>query len=209
MFMEIRKIPYDVWYDFDRIRRTEEESDKRFVGYHSDFYDYLVKFEFIELDQVDDRYNFYKTLPKFSKTPDGKILEEICGKSIREIMMTKVIEAEDIPDDFEDLIYELVGTDGYFDKVDIYDQNLSNILRFHGYTTGAGVNGHYSAGTEKLMKTPIEKVIETITGASYSDFLDQKKYSKKAEEIALMKELAAKYGYEVMLVEDYIELMGE
>jgi hypothetical protein len=206
--MDTKHIPSDVWRDLDRIRRTNEEIDKRFVGYHSDFYNKLVDFGYIEIDEVDDRYNFYKALPKFSDTLDAKILEEICGKSIKEIMASRVIEAEDVPDDLEELIESLDDADGYFCKVDIYNDALSKVLRFHGFTNGAGPHSTQSVGTDKLEKYSIEKVIETITGTSYKSFLDAKANSEKGKEIALMKELATKHGYEVMLVDDYIELMN-
>ena len=207
MFMDLKHIPNDVWYDFDRIRRSIEEKDS-FVGYHSSFYHKLVDSGYIEIDTLDDRYNFYRALPKFKNTLDAKILEEICGKSIKEIMVSKVIEAEDVPDDFEELIDSLDDADGYFGKVDIYNDALSKVLRFHGFTHGAGPHGTQSVGTDKLEKYSLEKVIETITGTSYKSFLETKANLEKGKEIALMKELAEKYGYEVMLLDDYITLMN-
>lgn len=204
--MEVKSIPYDVWYELNRIRDDYNKSE-RFVGYHSKFFDALVECGFIELEQADDRYNFYTATPLFGHTRDAQILEKLCGKPIKSIMAGKVISVDSIPDDFEDMIEALEETDGYFDKVDLCDSKLGGILRFHGYTTGAGANGHYHAGTEKLKHTNIEKIIEDITGLDATAFEQAKENSVKRNEIKLMKELADKYEYIVLTESEYDNIL--
>jgi hypothetical protein len=205
MILEVSKIPYDVWYEFERIR-MDYENGERFVGYHSKFYETLLHFGFIALDANDDRYNFYKATTKFGNTKDGKILEEICGKPITEIMKEKVISYEKVPDDLLSVMDALCDVDGYFNRVRLDDAEFSGIMRFHGFTEGAGPNGVDSCGTEKLKNSDDRKVIETITGLTYNEFLDAYRNSHKTKEIELMHQIALKYNYTVLKDSEYEDL---
>ena len=172
--MKINKLPFSTFTKLRYLRALLECKDRGVVVYNTDkFYSILIKKGYLifkkedELPEHIDKYKFYRLSDKFIESTDAEILKDLTGKSIKKIMSKKVISIKKIPYDFPNILAELNDCDGY---VDIGNGLFRKALDFHGFTSGAGVNGHYSTGTDKLKAKIKDReysfVIETITGKS-------------------------------------------
>ena len=152
-------------------------------------------------------YKFYFATEKFTSISINEVIEDLTGKSIEQVMKEKVISITDIPYDYEDCFEALNESDGFIGKVDIGNGPFRQALDFHGFTSGAGANGVYSTGTNKLEKYTSShddyKVIEIITGKTQEENDKILAEDKVTNDIKLMKEIAEKYGYYVLTEDEY------
>ncbi len=201
--MEVSEIPFDVWEKFDYLSRTLKDQDQRVVVYtHDKFLHILIDNGYLEFNEDDllpthiDHYKFYRLTDKFKNNCHYDILEALTGKEYIKIKKEKVISIVDIPGDWEEALEALRDVSGYMDKVDLGSESkFQGILKFHGFTHGAGTNGHYDAGSDKLDDTSDEDVLAIITGKNKKE--NDKIISEhfKMQEIHKMNETARKYGY--------------
>jgi len=144
-------------------------------------------------------YLFYKATDKLLGASIDKILMDLVGHDKDYILKNKVISITDVPYDFEDVFEALTDSDGYFDKVDIGNGVFRQALDMHGFTVGAGVNGHYSSGTSKLATFSKSnrdyEVVETLTGKTQEENDLILTNAHKQEELHQMHKIAKKYGY--------------
>jgi len=220
--MDLSELSFSAIKKIERMKEDAlEKSSHTEVVYKSRkniLYNALISDGYLELDTERETkeymdYNFYKATDKLLSASVDKILMDLVGHGKDYIMKNKVISITDVPWDFEECFESLCSADGYFDKVDIGDGNFRKALDMHGFTTGAGVNGHYSAGTEKLSKfckaDDEYKVIEILTGKTKEDNDIVLAADEKTKEIKVMFETAEKYGFNVLSDNEYENLTGE
>lgn len=203
--MEVSKIPFTVWEKFDYLTRLLEDKDPRAVVYTNDKFSHiLIENGYLVFNNDDilashiDNYKFYRLTDKFKNSCPYDILEALTGKEYIDIMKEKVVSILDIPYDWASALESLRDVDGYFDKVDLgYESKFKGILKFHKLTHGAGTNGHYDAGTDKLNGLTDDAVLQIITGKTRKENKAILKEDSKTQAIKLMFETADKYGYEV------------
>lgn len=220
--MDISELGFSAIKKIERMKENSIEDSKHseviYKSRKNTLYKALIADGYLVLDTVNTTkdymdYDFYLGTDKLKSASIDKILMDLVGHDKDYILKNKVISITDVPWDFEDCIESLCSADGYFDKVDIGDGDFRKALDMHGFTTGAGVNGHYSCGTEKLSKfykaDEEYKVIEIITGKTKAENDEILKNDEKTTAIKTMKETANLYGYIVMTSDEYDDMLDD
>ena len=220
--MDLSELSFSAIKKIERMKEDAlEKSNHTEVVYKSrknTLYNALISDGYLELDTERETkdyfdYKFYMSTDKLKTSSVDKILMDLVGHDKDYILKNKVISITDVPWDFEDCFESLCSADGYFDKVDIGDGKFRRVLDMHGFTSGAGTNGHYSAGTEKLSMyckaNREDEIIELITGKTKEENATILSNDEKTKEINAMFETAEKYGYAVMTDDEYSNLLED
>lgn len=217
--MNLSELSFSAIKKIERMKEDAlEKSNHTEVVYKSrknTLYNALISDGYLELDTERETkdyfdYKFYMSTDKLKIASVDKILMDLVGHDKDYILKNKVISIIDVPWDYEDCFESLCSADGYFDKVDIGDGKFRRVLDMHGFTSGAGTNGHYSAGTEKLSMyckaNREDEIIELITGKTKAENDIILVNDEKTKEIKAMHETANKYNFTILTDSEYDDL---
>lgn len=188
----IFEIPHNVWYDLRYMRETTPEYPT-IIYIMTPFYISLIDNGILitlENDDVESSRVYAYATDKFRSMSSTELLTVLTGKSMAEIMASKVIPEKEIPYDFEEIIDYLKS--GH--TLDLNNDELTYILRFHGFTDGTGPNGVHSVASDRLLvdDNDYKMVFKTITGVDYDI------ESEQDDEFVLLQTLAEKFGYDLV-----------
>ena len=219
--MDISELGFGAINTIERIKKDLLDIDNNnavviYKNRKNIMYKALMKDGYLVLDTVNVTesyagYDFYNPTEKMKNASIDKILMDLVGYDKETVLKKKVISITDVPYDYEDVFEALNSADGYFDRVDIGNGDWRRALDMHGFTYGAGANGAYSSGSEKLSefcKNDNEYgVIEILTGKTKEENAEILANDLKAAEIKKMFSLAEKYGYEILTDKQYEDLI--
>lgn len=218
--IKIDELPFNA---FDRLelmfsKIEKEKEDARFAVYDDSTFELILAKEgYLEIREEDAQpyslCKLYRPTDKLLHSDTSSIIEAMTGKSVEEVIKEKTISIKDVPYDYVNALRTLAHSDGYTNYVDIGEGPWRQVLDLHGFTTGAGVNGHYAAGTKKLkelVKTgKYPEIIETITGKNAEEnsaILDE---DIKQTDIKNMMKTANEYGYVVLTKEEHEQILSK
>jgi hypothetical protein len=158
--MDISELEFNTITRLEYMKRVAAEEDGQIVIYYSNDnaiqenmleLGYLTRNGVDKLDEHIDHYEFLATTDKLNNASIDKILMDLIGYDANKFLKLKVVSIIDIPGNYEDLFNDLCEMNKSNDFTDIGSGDFRKALDMHGFTEGAGVNGHYSYGSDKLV----------------------------------------------------------